>query len=118
MIKIRVNTAKITTFDNDITNLWVLTDNGNFLIENNETYQITTKGSVIKFIKLVFPKGMLLTERVQIINEQIEKILSFQEEKNFFRTETEKEIFLYDNSELKFYAKIYGTKGMIIIKYF
>lgn len=84
-------------------------------LPNNELIEGYTRKFSYKVIKITFPKGLLITERLNVIREQIEKAKEIITKKPYYLVETDNEIYISDkNGDLKNYCKFFGVNGLLL----
>lgn len=84
-------------------------------LPNNELIEGYTRKFSYKIIKITFPKGCLITERLNVIREQIEKAKEIITKKPFYLVETSNEIIISDkDGNLKNYCKFFGVDGLLL----
>ena len=84
-------------------------------LPNNELIQGHTRNYSYKIIKIVFSKGCLISERLNIIQEQTNKAKEMIKNKPYYLTETSNEIYISDrNGKLKKYCKFFGLAGFLL----
>lgn len=84
-------------------------------LPNNELIEGHTRKFSYKIIKITFPKDCLITERLNVIREQIEKAKEIITKKPYYLVETDNEIYISDkNGDLKNYCKFFGVNGLLL----
>lgn len=82
-------------------------------LPNNELIKGHTRKFSYKIIKITFPKDLSITERLNVIQEQIEKAEIIT--KNYYLVETSNEIIISDkDGNLKNYCKFFSVDGLLL----
>lgn len=84
-------------------------------LSNNELIKGHTRKFSYKIIKIIFPKSLLITERLNVIREQIKKAKEIITKKPYYLVETSSEIIISDkDGNLKNYCKFFGIDGLLL----
>nr|DAL07285.1 MAG TPA: hypothetical protein [Caudoviricetes sp.] len=84
-------------------------------LPDNKLIEGHTQKYRYKIIKITFSKGCLISERLNIIQEQISKAKEIIKYKPYYLTETSNEIYISDREgKLKKYCKFFGLSGLLL----